>query len=76
MNKIRRKSLLEIIDKLEDLNITLEYLKQEEEQYRDNMPENLQGSERYQQSDEACDNMDDAITSLEDAINAIEAAIE
>ncbi len=47
----------------------------EQEEYRDNMPENLQGSERYEKADEACDNLRGALDSLEEAINYIEEAV-
>ena len=53
----------------------LECLKEEEEEYRDNMPENLQGSERYERADEACDSLDSAYSSLEEAIEYIDEAI-
>lgn len=48
MNKIRRKELQSVIDQLEELKDSLETLMSEEEEYRDNMPENLQGSVRYE----------------------------
>lgn len=76
MNKIRRKSLQSIIDRLEKLKVNLEDLQAEEEEYRDNIPENLQGSERYEKADEVCDNLFDAVDNLEEVINSIEAAIE
>ena len=47
MNKIRRKNLQAIIDRLEELKGSLEDLQAEEEEYRDNIPENMQESERY-----------------------------
>ena len=47
MNKIRRKNLQAIIDQLEELKCSLEDL-QAEEEYRDNIPENMQESERYE----------------------------
>ena len=75
MNKIRRKNLQAIIDQLEELKGSLEDL-QTEEEYRDNIPENMQESERYEKADEACDNLSSAVDSLEDAISSIEAAIE
>ena len=43
MNKIRRKNLQAIIDQLEELKGSLEDL-QAEEEYRDNIPENMQES--------------------------------
>ena len=52
----------------------LEALKEEEEDYRDNIPENLQGSERYEQAEEACDNLDSAFDGLEEVISYIEEA--
>lgn len=76
MNKIRRKSLQGIINQLEELKSSLEDLQAEEEEYRDNMPENLQGSERYEVTDAACDNLSDAVSDLEEVISSIEAAIE
>jgi hypothetical protein len=75
MNKIRRKNLQAIIDQLEELKGSLEDL-QTEEEYRDNIPENMQESERYEKADEACDNLSSAVDSLEEAISSIEAAIE
>ena len=41
MNKIRRKNLQSIIDQLEELKGSLEDLQAEEEEYRDNIPENM-----------------------------------
>lgn len=50
MNKIRRKNLQSIIDQLEELKGSLEDLQAEEEEYRDNIPENMRESERYPSS--------------------------
>ena len=61
MNKIRRKAIEEIREQLEELKASLEDLQEEEEEYRDNMPDNLQGSERYEKADEAVSNMEDAV---------------
>ena len=47
MNKQRRKALQNIYDKLVELRDELDNIKDEEECYRDNMPENLQNSEKY-----------------------------
>ena len=40
------------------------------------MPENLQGSERYEKADDAISNIEDAVSTLEDVISSIEAAME
>jgi hypothetical protein len=76
MNKIRRKNLQSIIDQLEELKGSLEDLQAEEEEYRDNIPENMQESERYEKADEACGNLSEAVDNLEEVISSIEAAIE
>ena len=72
MNNLRRKEIQGIIDRLEELQSDLETLKYEEEEYRDNIPENLQGSERYEKADEACDNLNSAFYSLEEAVSYME----
>ena len=76
MNKERRKSLKKIIDQIDELKNRLEELQSDEEEYRDNMPDNLQGCERYEKAEAAVSNIEDAISSLEDVICSIEEAIE
>ena len=76
MNKIRRKNLQSIIDQLEGLRDSIEDLQAEEEAYRDNIPENMQDSERYEKADAACCNLSDAVDELEEVISSIEAAKE
>lgn len=76
MNKARRKALDEVISKIEEAKELLENLQAEEEEYRDNMPENLQSSERYEAADAAVDNMSSAVDALDEAISSIESAQE
>lgn len=76
MNKARRKALDEVISKIEEAKELLENLQAEEEEYRDNMPENLQCSERYEAADAAVDNMSSAVDALDEAISSIESAQE
>ena len=76
MNKARRKALDEVISKIEEAIELLENLQVEEEEYRDNMPENLKGSERYEAADAAVDNMSSAVDALDEAISSIESAQE
>lgn len=64
MNKLRRKSLAEVIAKLEELDSlrqeAMEMLQQvidEEQEAYDNMPESLQYSERGEQLQEYIDSM-------------------
>ena len=74
MNKQRRGVLEEIFNKLADLHDTLEEVKDEEEYSRNNMPENLQDSERYEKADKAVNDLEDAISLLEEAMDYIKSA--
>lgn len=76
MNNPRRKRIEELSVQIEDLRNLLEEIMAEEEEYKDNMPENLQTSERYEIAENACDNMDSALSSLEEAIEYLDAARE
>lgn len=76
MNKIRRAELAAICEKLGEIEEALEELKEQEEEYRDNMPENLQGSERYEAADAAASEIDTAICCLVEARDSIETASE
>lgn len=76
MNKPRRKALQTLLDRMAEIRDILEEIEGDEEDYRDNMPENLQGSERYEKANEACDSLYKAVSNLEEAIESIEAAIE
>ena len=53
MNKVRRKELQELYDIISEAKDRLEMLHDEEEEYKDNMPENLQSSERYEKAEAA-----------------------
>lgn len=75
MNKIRRKEIEKVIGMISDARSLLEELMSEEEEYRDNMPENLQGSERYEKADEACYSMEEAIGNMEDIESSLEEVI-
>lgn len=76
MNNLRRKQLNDLLDQFQALNEELKTLMGEEEDYLDNMPENMQGSERYEKADEACGNLQEAIDSINSGIEYIEAAVE
>jgi ATP-dependent helicase/DNAse subunit B len=72
MNKLRRKELTRIIEKLERLEALrleikdeLEAVLEEEQEAFDNLPESLQESERGQQMQEYIDAMDGALDELD-----------
>lgn len=76
MNRQRRKKLNTVKEAIENLKEALEYLAIEEEEYRDNMPENLHESERYETADNACDALREAVGNLSAAIENIGTAVE
>jgi len=75
MNKARRKALRGVVDTIMDARAALEPLTDEETEYRDNMPENLQGSEKAERADESASALENALDSLDDAVEQIEIAI-
>lgn len=75
MNKNRRQQLKEWIERVNVIKDGLESILDEEEEYFDNMPENLQGSMNGMNSEEYIDKMNDAIVCIEEAIESIEEII-
>lgn len=76
MNKQRRKQIEDVTGKIRDLLADLENLRDEEEEYKDNIPENLQGSERYENAEECVYDLTEAIDSIESALEDIDNCIE
>ena len=75
MNNPRRKELRDLQIQLEEIKAAVNEIQEQEEEYRDNIPENLQCSQRYETSDEAIDNLCLVFDALEEAINYIEEAM-
>lgn len=83
MNKQRRKEIEKLINRIEEtvdnflsemesIQIDLESIRDDEQDYLDNIPENLQGSERYEIAETAVDNLDSACDSIGDILDAID----
>jgi len=75
MNKIRRAQVQKLIDMIDNVMFDLEDIQYDEECARDSIPENLQGGERYEKAEEACDNLDYAMSWLETARDHLEEAM-
>ena len=67
MNRKRREQLQEAVSHLEQATGIVETVWQEEQDSLDNMPENLQASERYEKMEAAIDCLEDAASYLNDA---------
>lgn len=76
MNNQRRKQIENVVAKLMDLQSEIETLRDDEQEVVDNMPENLQGSERYEIAEAAADNLDGACSSMEELIDYLNSAAE
>lgn len=77
MNNARRGRINEIKVRLQNCLEELETLRDEEQEYFDNMPEGLQNSERGQAAESAASNLSDAYDDLEEIINGhLESAVE
>ena len=88
MNKLRRKALTELVKKLEEIQSdicaaceSLAELRDEEEEYIENMPEGIRYSERGERAETAFDNLTGAVEDIENLdleaiIDQINEAIE
>lgn len=74
MNRMRRKELEKICDLIGEANERLEEVIDEETESRDNMPDSLQETEKYERMDEIVSNLEEALSNLEDALETIEDA--
>ena len=75
MNKIRRNQVGEALEKLQELQDEIRVLLEEEEDYMNNIPENLQGSSRYEISEQAVENLQSAVDSIDEAISSLEESV-
>ena len=75
MNRDRRKRINELYQTLSEAADTLQTILDEEEEYRDNIPDNLHGSERYERAEESCNNLDNALYSLNEVFDYLLEAI-
>ena len=71
MNKQRRQKIRYVRKEIENCKESLQKILDEEQDYFDNMPENLQGSMRGSDSENAIDTMENCIEDLENIINEL-----
>lgn len=72
MNRDRRKALAKIVNQAGDLLEQLRAIQEAEEEARDNTPEGLQNTERYEQMEQAAEILGEAADTLEDLISGLE----
>lgn len=71
MNKARREALSKVLDKLNEIGLDINQIRDEEQEAFDNMPENLQDSEKGKTMEENVDVLDSAIDDLETIYNQL-----
>lgn len=76
MNNIRRKKINKLYEQLEEIRAALEEIAEEEEEAFNNIPESLEGTERYEKAEEANDNLQEAISSFDELMDYLLYAIE
>ena len=76
MNNPRRKKLNTILEQLIKIHAALEEVKDEEQDYFDNIPENLRNSERYDKAGNAVAVLEDALSMFDEIADNIEVALE
>lgn len=76
MNKERRKQIEEVLGSLSELKERIEAIRDDEQEYFDNMPESFQMGERGQLAELAASSLDDAVSTLDDVENYLQVAME
>ena len=71
VNKQRRQKIRDVKKEIENCKENLQKILDEEQDYFDNMPENLQGSVRGSDSEDAIDTMESCIEDLENIIKEL-----
>lgn len=69
MNNVRRKRLREAIELLEQAKWIIDEVKEEEQEYFDNMPEGIQTSERGEQMEEIIYNLEEHFDNIETIVD-------
>jgi hypothetical protein len=76
MNNQRRKDIAEALALIEQAKDMIENIRDAERDTFDNMPENLQGSERGEACDAAASALEEACDALDETINNLNNAAE
>jgi 5,10-methenyltetrahydromethanopterin hydrogenase len=76
MNKQRRKEIERIINGLISWQDAIEEVLSEEQDYLDNMPENLQSSEKAEIAENAISNLEEALDNIRECIDNLESILE
>ena len=76
MNKQRRKEIEALVERADSLLTDIETIRDEEQNYADEMPENLQGSEKFERAEEVVYLIDEAVEACGTITEALNGASE
>lgn len=71
MNKQRKTEIKKIALRLQGINKDLQKILDDEQDYYDNIPENLQSSSRADDSEEAIDQLTEAVEEIEEIVGTL-----
>lgn len=72
MNQKRREKIIELAEKLDDLRIDLEAIRDEEQEAYDNLPESLQLSDKAADMQTVVDTLTECVDQLDDLAQTLE----
>lgn len=72
MNNTRRLAISVQLQKISDAHEALESIREEEQEYYDNMPESIQQGEKGDNAQTAIDQLETTISSLDEAMSSLE----
>ena len=75
MNKNRRKRIADLRERIDIIKNELEEVMEEEQDARDNLPNNLQDSEKAEKMDDTIGSIEYAIGNLEETIENLDEAL-
>lgn len=76
MNDARRKEIEKALGLISEAKSILETARDEEQEYFDNMPENMQSGEKGEKASEAAGALEEAVNSIEEIESNLETAKE
>lgn len=74
MNKVRRDTIAKLQARISELKDEVEMVRDEEQEYYDNMPENMQQGDKGQNAESAVSALDEAMENLDSAMSSLDEA--
>lgn len=72
MNKDRRARIQDLVNRLECIKEELETIRDEEQDYYDNMPESIRGGMKGEKAEEDIENLEEAYAGIEQALDYLQ----